>query len=101
MGTATAGLAAARPIGYGTSLVASVVALAGALDGLLGAAPPSGATLPLGLPWLGAHFPVDPLAAFFLIVVNLGSAAASLYALGYRPHQPPPHPLLPVLPALL
>ncbi len=83
------------------ALVASVVALAGALDGLLGAAPPSGATLPLGLPWLGAHFRVDPLAAFFLIVVNLGSAAASLYALGYGRHEPAPHRVLPFFPAFL
>src|SRR5216683_280709 len=101
IGTATARLAAARPIVYGTSLVASVVALVGAMDGLLGAAPPSTATLPLGLPWLGAHFRVDPLAAFFLIVVNLGSAAASLYALGYGRHEPAPHRVLPFFPAFL
>ena len=29
-------------------------------------------TLPVGLPWLGAHFRLDALASFFLIVVNLG-----------------------------
>ena len=40
-------------------------------------------TLPLGLPWLGAHFRLDRLGAFFLLVVNLGGALASLYALGY------------------
>src|SRR5216683_8286948 len=101
IGTATARLAAARPIVYGTSLVASVLALVGALDGLLGAAPPSTTSLPLGLPWLGAHFRVDPLAAFFLIVVNLGSAAASLYALGYGRHEPTPHRVLPFFPGFL
>ena len=101
IGTATARLAAARPIVYGTSLVASVLALAAAMDGLLGAAPPSSATLPLGLPWLGAHFRVDALAAFFLIVVNLGSAAASLYALGYGRHESAPHRVLPFFPVFL
>ena len=43
-------------------------------------------TLPLGLPWLGAHFRLDALAAFFLVVVNLGGASASLYGLGYGHH---------------
>ena len=32
-------------------------------------------TLPLGLPWLGAHFRIDALASFFIVVVNLGSIA--------------------------
>ena len=31
-------------------------------------------TLPIGLPWLGAHFRLDALASFFLFVVNLGGA---------------------------
>ena len=43
--------------------------------------------LPLGLPWIGAHFRLDALAAFFLVVVNLGGAAASLYGLGYGQHE--------------
>ena len=29
--------------------------------------------LPIGLPWLGAHFRLDSLGALFLVVVNLGS----------------------------
>ena len=48
-------------------------------------------TLPLGLPWLGAHFRIDALAAFFLVVVNLGGAAASLFALGYGRHEHAPN----------
>ena len=43
--------------------------------------------LPIGLPWLGAHFRLDPLAAAFLVVVNLGAATASLYGLGYGRHE--------------
>jgi hydrogenase-4 component B len=92
---------AATSIVYGTSLAASLVALAGALQGLLGAGEPAAAALPLGLPWLGAHFRIDALAAFFLIVVNLGNASASLYGLGYGRHEPAPHRVLPFFPAFL
>ena len=58
-------------------------------------------TLPVGLPWLGAHFRLDALAAFFLVVVNLGGAAASLYGVGYGRHEPTPHRVLPFFPAFL
>jgi hydrogenase-4 component B len=92
---------AATAIVYGIALAASLVALTGALQGLLGAGEPATAALPLGLPWLGAHFRVDPLAAFFLIVVNLGNASASLYGLGYGRHEPAPHRVLPFFPAFL
>src|SRR5471032_1111174 len=85
---------AATPIVYGISLAASLVALAGALQGLLGAGEPATAALPLGIPWLGAHFRVDALAAFFLVVVNLGGATASLYALGYGHHEQSPQRVL-------
>ena len=58
-------------------------------------------TLPIGLPWLGAHFRLDALASFFLVVVNLGGASASLYGLGYGHHDPAPHRVLPFFPAFL
>jgi len=38
---------------------------------LLAKHPPAVASLPLGLPWLGAHFRLDALTAFFLLVVNV------------------------------
>ncbi|HET8972445.1 MAG TPA: proton-conducting transporter membrane subunit, partial [Pseudolabrys sp.] len=63
--------------------------------------PMSRITLPLGLPWLGAHFRVDALSAFFLVVVNLGGAAASLFALGYGQHEQSPERVLPFYPAYL
>lgn len=63
--------------------------------------PTSLVTLPLGLPWLGAHFRLDALSAFFLIVVNLGGAAASLFALGYGQHEQSPGRVLPFYPAYL
>jgi len=43
--------------------------------------------LPLGLPWIGAHFRVDILSALFLAIVNLGGAGASLYGMGYGRHE--------------
>ena len=58
-------------------------------------------TLPLGLPWIGAHFRLDPLAAFFLVVVGLGGAGASLYALGYGRHEHEPQRVLPFYPVFL
>jgi formate hydrogenlyase subunit 3/multisubunit Na+/H+ antiporter MnhD subunit len=88
-----------RIIVYGASLAASLVLLLIALASLF--APPSTATLPLGLPWLGAHFRLDALAAFFLAVVNLGGAAASLYAIGYGTHETAPQRVLPFYPAFL
>jgi formate hydrogenlyase subunit 3/multisubunit Na+/H+ antiporter MnhD subunit len=57
--------------------------------------------LPIGLPWIGAHFRLDALAAFFLIVVNLGAAGASLFAIGYGEHETAPERVLPFYPAFL
>lgn len=61
----------------------------------------SALTLPLGLPWIGAHFRLDALSAFFLIVVNIGGGMASLYGLGYGRHESAPHRVLPFFPAFL
>jgi len=57
--------------------------------------------LPLGLPWVGAHFQMDALTSFFLIIVNLGGAIASLFALGYGVHEKAPHRVVPFYPAFL
>jgi formate hydrogenlyase subunit 3/multisubunit Na+/H+ antiporter MnhD subunit len=87
---------------YGASLVVSAVLCAIALVILLDPAHPVTAiVLPIGLPWLGAHFRIDALSAFFLIVVNFGGAAASLYALGYGRHEAEPGRVLPFYPAYL
>jgi hydrogenase-4 component B len=86
---------------YGCSLVISSVAVVVALQALLGANGTETATLPLGLPWLGAHFRLDALSAFFLLIVNLGGALASLYALGYGKHEEAPQRVLPFYPAFL
>jgi formate hydrogenlyase subunit 3/multisubunit Na+/H+ antiporter MnhD subunit len=102
-----AGLVLARRRGatalvYGASLCITLIALVAAGASLL--TPASlGATriLPVGLPWLGAHFRLDALAAFFLVVINLGGAAASLFALGYGRHEETPGRVLPFYPAFL
>jgi formate hydrogenlyase subunit 3/multisubunit Na+/H+ antiporter MnhD subunit len=87
------------PLVYGACLVISAIACANAF--LRIGAEPWAITLPLGLPWLGAHFRVDALAAFFLIVVNLGGAAASLYSIGYGRHESAPLRVLPFFPVFL
>ena len=92
---------AATPIVYGASLVVSLISLFAALAQLLGEAAPVSVTLPLGLPWIGAHFRMDALSAFFLAVVDLGAAAASLFALGYGRHEEAPLRVLPFYPAFL
>ncbi|MGA7803713.1 hydrogenase 4 subunit B [Bradyrhizobium sp.] len=87
---------------YGMTLAVSALALIASLRWLLGAtASAADLTLPIGLPWLGAHFRLDALASFFLVVVNLGGATASLYGLGYGHHESAPHRVLPFFPAFL
>jgi formate hydrogenlyase subunit 3/multisubunit Na+/H+ antiporter MnhD subunit len=87
----------ASRIVYGGCLAICLCALVGAL---LGGAT-SEAILPLGIPWLGAHFRLDALSRFFLVLVNVGSAFASLYALGYGQHEHEPQRVLPFYPVFL
>src|SRR5690242_4310947 len=89
----------AHAVVYGGSLIASVWVLVVAAVAL--AATPSELVLPLGLPWIGAHFRLDALAAFFLIVVSLGGGGASLYALGHGREEHEPERVLPFYPAFL
>jgi formate hydrogenlyase subunit 3/multisubunit Na+/H+ antiporter MnhD subunit len=86
---------------YSGALIVSLLLFGAALLRLLTAAEPSTAVLPIGLPWLGAHFRIDALASFFLAVVNFGAASASLYALGYGRHEHEPLRVLPFFPAFL
>jgi formate hydrogenlyase subunit 3/multisubunit Na+/H+ antiporter MnhD subunit len=57
--------------------------------------------LPLGLPWIGTNLRLDALSAFFLVLVGLGGAGASLFALGYGRHEAHPERVLPFYPAFL
>ena len=68
---------------------------------LLRAGAPSSLVLPIGLPWLGANFRIDALAAVFLVIANLGAAAASLFAIGYGQHETSRGRVLPFYPAFL
>lgn len=87
---------------YSATFAISAAAFAGALFHLVNdVSKVTEMVLPVGLPWLGAHFRLDALATFFLVVVNLGGAAASLYGLGYGRHEPAPHRVLPFFPAFL
>src|SRR4051794_20597002 len=92
----------ATPLVYGACLAVSLALLAAALVHLIGGQTESDAViLPLGLPWIGAHFRIDSLSAFFLAVVNLGGAGASLYGLGYGRHEAAPERVLAFFPAFL
>ena len=87
---------------YGASATVTAILLVLALARLLaGGAAAATLVLPLGLPWIGAHLRLDALAAFFLVVVNLGGAAASVYGLGYGRHEEAPARVLPFFPAFL
>jgi hydrogenase-4 component B len=99
LGAATARTPAGRPLVYGGCLALSIVTAAAGL--LSVAAPPEAMTLPIGLPLIGGHVRLDALSAFFLVVVGLGSAAASLFALGYARHEDEPARVLPFYAAFL
>jgi hydrogenase-4 component B len=92
---------AATTFVYGITLGVAVIALIIAASSLLTEDSPGALILPVGLPWLGAHFRLDALAAFFLLVVNLGAATASLFGLGYGKHEETPGRVLPFFPAFL
>src|SRR5271167_2419519 len=53
---------------YSATLAICAVALFDSMYSLIGGvADASALTLPIGLPWLGAHFRLDALASFFLV----------------------------------
>jgi formate hydrogenlyase subunit 3/multisubunit Na+/H+ antiporter MnhD subunit len=107
LATAVLALAMARSIlatrwVYGTCLAASIIALASAAIGLVGNSDGDELVrLPLGIPWVGANFRLDVVAAFFLVVVNLGGTAASLYGFGHGRHEATPQRVLPFFPIFL
>ena len=92
---------AATRLIYGASMIVAAISLAAALVHLVTLADPVRLTLPFGVPWLGAHFRLDSLAAFFLAVVDLGALSASLYAVGYGAHETAPQRVLPFYAAFL
>src|SRR5258708_4421674 len=101
LGVVTARRRAGTALVYGGCLATSTPAFFVALRHLIAGGATSALVLPLGLPWVGSHFRVDLLAAFFLAVVNLGAGSASCYALGYGRHEAAPQRVLPFYPAFL
>ena len=82
------------------AVVSSIILVAAGLH-LVGRGDVLTMRLPVGLPWIGANFRIDALAALFLVLANLGGAAASLFALGYGRHEATPGRVLPFYPAFL
>lgn len=98
----TRGRDPASAVIYGACGLVCLLAVVSAGGFLLGGGALASTTvLPLGLPWIGARFRLDALSAFFLIVVNLGALAASIYGLGYGRHEREPARVLPFYPAFL
>jgi formate hydrogenlyase subunit 3/multisubunit Na+/H+ antiporter MnhD subunit len=101
-GAALAGLAGHRTViavYLTTTAAAAVIGLAALWTLIAGTAVT--AVLPLGLPWLGGHFRVDALSAFFLLVVNGAALLISIYALEYVAHDDEPGRVLPFYPIFL
>ena len=86
---------------YLLSALAAAATCVAAARFLAGGAALETAVLPLGLPWIGAHFRLDALSAFFLLVVGLAGALTSVFALDYGRHDGEPGRVLPFYPAFL
>ena len=88
---------------YGATMIAALILAGGALDHLTG--PSAGeapiTVLPIGLPWLQAHFRLDTLTAFFMAMINAVAALASLFAIGYGTHVPEHRRVTPLFPLFL
>ncbi len=86
---------------YSASLALTGAATIVAATFLLGREQPISTNLPIGLPWIGAHFRLDALSAFFVTLIDFGAAAASFYAIGYGAHEEAPGRVTPFYPAFL
>ncbi len=84
---------------YGGCLLLCLGTLGAGLAAMM--APPTTLLLPLGIPWIGVHLRLDALSGFFLFLVGLGSAGASLFAIGYAAHDEQPQRVLPFYPLFL
>jgi hydrogenase-4 component B len=99
LGIPTARTKAGRILTYGGSLLLTAALIPQGIQTLT--APIQHDLLPLGLPWIGTHLRLDALSGFFLILIGLGGAGASLFALGYGRHEQHPGRILPFYPAFL
>jgi len=95
------GRGGAPQLAYGAAFALSMVVAGAGLVALVGSGGTSFAVLPIGLPWMGAHFRLDALAAFFVVVVGLGGGAASFYGIGHATHDAEPRRVVPFFVAFL
>ncbi|CAA7624614.1 hydrogenase 4 subunit B [Magnetospirillum sp. UT-4] len=86
---------------YAGCFVASMALLSAGIEHLGHRDSAPSVVLPFGLPWLKAHFRIDNLSAFFMLVVNLSAAAASAFAVGYSEHLPERARVTPFYPLFL
>ncbi len=98
-GIALAHISAGRPLVYGLCATACFLAGAAGIGSLN--SPVASLILPIGQPWLGVHLRLDPLSAFFLIVIGVGGLGASLYGIGYGRHETDQGRVLPFFAAFL
>ncbi len=85
--------------GAGALACAALAAIAAAVLAL--EATPATLRVPVGLPWLGASLRLDALSALFMLLLGVGGAAASVYAIGYGRHEGEPQRTLPFYPGFL
>src|SRR4051812_12537002 len=81
---------------HGGCLMVAVGFVAIAFAALLLGAPAEPQVLPFGPPWAAAQLGLDGLSAWFLLLLGVTGACASLFALGHPPGPPrtlPPFPL--------
>lgn len=88
-----------RFVVYGGCAVLALVSFAVGLAAIGGSV--ERMALPLGLPWIGVHLRLDALSGFFLMLLGLGSAGASVFAIGYGAHEEEPKRVLPFYPLFL
>src|ERR1700745_3875019 len=65
---------------YALSALAAALSAADAVAFLATGGTAEDAVLPFGLPWLGAHFHVDALSGFFLLLVGLAATLVRVFA---------------------
>jgi len=99
LGAALAHAPAGRFVVYGGCVLVSVVSFVTGLAAISG--PLVRMALPLGIPWIGVHFRLDVLSGFFLLLLGIGAAGASLFAIGYGAHEEEPQRVLPFYPLFL
>ena len=95
-----AGLVGRRAIPwvFGLTVLGGVVAGIAAIRILADGGSTETIIIPIGLPWLGAHFRIDSLSAFFVMVVNLAAALTAIYAIPYTRHELEAARILPLFP---